>query len=310
VSETFADQELEQFIASFNALGLPAAAALGAEGLRAAAAKRVTTRPPGPSLDQVVDVTVPPLSTPARLYRPTGRACALVVFLHGGGWVFGDLETHDRCCRRLADYSGIAVLAVDYRLAPEQPWPAAVEDAVAALRWVASAPPELGPLSGAVAVAGDSAGGTTAALACLRLRDAGDAAMPQLQVLVYANSELAWSGGSMDTEGEGFGLAREDIEWFNSQWVPDRSRWRDPEVSPLYANLTGMPPAVVVTCEHDPLRDQGEAFAARLRDAGIPVTLRREAGMVHNFMLWDLISPACAAAADRVAADLADRLRA
>lgn len=112
----------------------------------------------------------------------------------------------------------------------------------------------------------------------------------------------------MLTEGHGYGLEVADIEWFNSQWVPDRSRWTDPRVSPLLdPDPVGLP-TVVVTCEHDPLRDQGEAYARKLADAGVPVTMRREPGMVHNFMLWDLVSPACAAAADRVADDVADAL--
>jgi acetyl esterase len=126
---------------------------------------------------------------------------------------------------------------------------------------------------------------------------------------VYANTDLTGSGASMDTEGHGYGLERDDIDWFNTQWVPDPDRRGDPGVSPLHApDLTGLPATLVVTCEHDPLRDQGEAFVRRLQEAGVPTRLRREAGMVHNFLLWDLASPACAAAGDRVADDLADLL--
>ncbi len=247
---------------------------------------------------------------PGRLYRPDARPTAIVVYLHGGGWVIGDLATHDRACRRLAATSGLAVLAVDYRRAPEHPFPAAVDDATAALRWVTTQPADLGPLNGRFAVAGDSAGGTSATLACLRLRDEGSDARPDVQVLLYANTDLAMSGPSVTEKGHGYGLERADIEWFNSQWVPDRNRWRDPDVSPLHApDLGRLPPAIIVTCEHDPLRDQGEAYATRLREAGTAVTLRREPGMVHNFMLWDLASPACAAAADQVAADVAAALR-
>ena len=114
----------------------------------------------------------------------------------------------------------------------------------------------------------------------------------------------------MHEKGHGYGLERADIEWFNSQWVPDRNRWRDADVSPLHApDLAGLPPALIVTCEHDPLRDQAEAYAARLKEAGTAVTLRREPGMVHNFMLWDLVSPSCAMAADRVAVDVAAALK-
>ena len=248
---------------------------------------------------------------PARVYRPAAWPLPLVVYLHGGGWTIGSLESHDRMCRRLADGSGAAVLAVDYRLAPEHPWPASVDDTVAALRWVASAPAELGEAPSVVAVAGDSAGGTLAALACLRLRDEYPAALPRLQVLLYANTDLTGAQPSMREKATGWGLDADAVRFFNSQWVPDQARWSDPGVSPLHApDLSGLPSALIVTAEHDPLRDESEAYARRLRDAGVEVELRREPGLIHNFMLLDEISPACAAAADRVAADLRARLNA
>jgi acetyl esterase len=308
VSE-FADQELAEFIAEFNALNLPPARLAGADALRAGTLARVATRPTGPEMDTIRDLTVSPLAVPTRLYRPTADPTGLVVYLHGGGWVIGDLETHDRALRRLAATAGVAVLGVDYRRAPEHPWPAAIDDAEAVMRWVAAGPTELGALSGRVAIAGDSAGGATATLVCLRLRDDGSDKMPDLQVLVYTSPDLAMSGESMDTKGHGYGLPRDDIDWFFSQWVPDRTMRLDGRVSPLRAeDLSGLPPTVLVSCEHDPLRDQGETLAARLHEAGVTVTLRREPGMVHNFLLWDLISPACAAAGDRIAADIAERL--
>lgn len=158
---------------------------------------------------------------------------------------------------------------------------------------------------GVTALVGDSAGGTVAALAALRTRGVRSLA-PDLMMLLYANTDLTASGGSMETNAHGFGLDIADVEWFNTQWVPDRSRWSEPDISPLMvADLSGTCPAIVVTCELDPLRDQAETFARRLVEAGVPVTTRREIGMVHNFMLWDLRSPACASAGDRVADDLA-----
>ena len=159
---------------------------------------------------------------------PPPGALPLVVYLHGGGWTIGSLESHDRMCRRLADGSGAAVLAIDYRLAPEHPWPASVDDTVAALRWVASAPAELGEAPSAVAVAGDSAGGTLAALACLRLRDEYPAALPRLQVLLYANTDLTGAQPSMREKAAGWGLDADTVRFFNSQWVPDQARWSDP----------------------------------------------------------------------------------
>lgn len=309
MTEPLADAALTAFIADFNGLQLPPASATGAAAMRAAAEGRAAARPKGPEMHAVLDVSVPPLDRPARLYRPTAAASALVLYLHGGGWVIGDLETHDRACRRLAASSGVSVLALDYRRAPEHPWPAAVDDAVAALRWIASHPVELEVTPRAVAIAGDSAGGTTAALACLRIRDEAPEAAPHAQLLIYANTDLSNSGASMHEQGHGYGLDVADIEWFNAQWVPNRAMLTDPRVSPLYGpDLAGLPAAIVITCEHDPLRDQAEAYAERLRRAGVRTTARREPGMVHNFVLWDTISPACAAAADRVAADLAAAL--
>ena len=310
MTDQLADPELATFLKDFYARGVPPAAQLGADAMRAGAAQRAAAKPPGPQLS-VTDLTAPPGGRRARLYRPAGAAPALLLFLHGGGFVIGDLDTHDRACRRLADRSGVPVLALDYRRAPEHPWPAAVDDVVAALRWIASRPTVLElPAGAAVAAGGDSAGGTLAALACLRLRGEDPAAVPAVQLLAYANTDLASSGGSMVSEGHGFGLEAADVEWYNAQWVPDPARRTDPRVSPLREpDLAGLPAAVVITCEHDPLRDQGEAYAGRLRAAGVAVRARREPGMVHNFLLWDTISPACAAAGDRVADDLAAALR-
>ena len=305
MTEHLADPELTVFISEFNALHLPPAAEAGAAAMRAASEQRTATRPKGPEMAAVRNFTVP-LGCPARLYRPTASTKALALYLHGGGWVIGDLDTHDRACRRLAATSGVSVLALDYRRAPEHPWPAAVDDAISTLQWIASQPAELQGTGSTVVIAGDSAGGTTAALACLRIRDEAPEAAPDAQLLIYANTDLGSSGGSMDEKGHGYGLDVADIDWFASQWVPDPAMLTDPHVSPLHTpDLAGVPTAIVITCEHDPLRDQGEAYARRLRQAGVPTSLRREPGMVHNFMLWDTISPACAAAADRVADDLA-----
>jgi acetyl esterase len=299
VPGSFADEQLAAYTAQ-------SAAALGERDvavLREAMVRRARARAPGPQLHAVRELQVG--GVPARLYRPLPGRAPLVVYLHGGGWTIGSLETHDRLCRRLAGGSGAAVLAIGYRLAPEHRWPASVDDTVAALRWAAAAPAELGEAPAAVAVAGDSAGGTLAALACLRLRDEDPAALPGLQLLLYANTDLTGAQPSMREKADGWGQDVTRIRFFNSQWVPDPARWRDPGVSPLHApDLSGLPAALIITAEHDPLRDESEAYASRLRDAGVAVELRREPGLTHNFMMLDDISPACAAAADRVAADL------
>jgi len=288
---------------------MPPPAAFDVAAMRDGAAQRARQRSRGPEMYAVSELRAGQIA--ARLYRPRGGRAPLVVYMHGGGWTIGGLEGQDRVCRRLADGSGAAVLAVDYRLAPEHPWPASVDDTVAALRWAASGPPELGPAPGAVAAAGHSAGGTLAALACLRLRDEDPAALPDLQVLLCANTDLTGAQPSMRQKAAGWGLDAEAIRFFNSQWVPDRTRWSDPGVSPLHApDLSGLPKALIVTAEHDPLRDESEAYAHRLRDAGVEVELRREPGLIHSFLMLDEVSPACAAAADRVAADLRTHVQA
>jgi acetyl esterase len=229
----------------------------------------------------------------------------LVLWLHGGGWTLGDVESYDRVCRRLAAGSGAAVLSLDYRLAPEHPWPASVDDTIAALRWISGAPEELGELTGRLAIAGDSAGATLSVLACLRVRDEAPAFLPQLQVLVYGNFDLSGSLPS-SAGGRAEGDAGADVErYLISQWVPEESRWQDPDVSPYFAeDLAGLPRTVVVSAERDALRDHSSAMARRLRDAGVDVELRQEPGLIHDFLQLDEISPACAAAGDRVAEDL------
>ena len=303
MSGLFADEQLAAFVAQ----PLTALAEFDVAAMREGIAQRARARSRGPEMQSVRELRIG--AVPARLYRPVAGRTPLVVYLHGGGWTIGSLESHDRMCRRLADGCGARVLAIGYRLAPEYPWPASVNDTVAALRWVASAPAELGEAPSAVAVAGDSAGGTLAALACLRLRDEYPAALPRLQALLYANTDLAGDWPSMREKATGWGLDAGMVRFFNSQWVPDQARWHDPGVSPLRApDLSGLPSALIVTAEHDPLRDESEAYARRLRDVGIEVELHREPGLIHNFMLLDEISPACAAAADRVAANLRSRL--
>lgn len=318
MTRIFADQQLEEFVTGLGSSFVPAAE-LGAQALRAASQDRARARPGGPALHVVRDVVVPGVGCPARWYLPSPRARSVLLFLHGGGWVIGDLETHDRVCRRLADRSGVAVLALDYRRAPEHPWPAAVQDVVGTVRWLAGVPGRLpaeltSDLPGGgddggwhVGIGGDSAGGTLAALACQRLVQEAPEALPRWQALLYANTDLSHPDvGSLREKAHGFGLDAADIRWFTAQWVPRPELLTDPLVSPAHApSLAGLPPALVVTAEHDPLRDQGESFAERLERAGVPTILRRERGMVHNFLLWDLVSPACAAAADRVADDVA-----
>jgi len=275
---------------------------------RAALDERAANKQPGPEMATVRDIEVEGLS--ARLYRPRPEPLPLVLYLHAGGWTVGSVAAADRLCRRLAATADAAVLSLEYRLAPEHPWPASIDDAVATMRWIAHGPAELDGL-GPWGALGDSAGGTLVTLACQRLRKEDPSALPAVQALVYANADLTGSHDSMRENAEGGGLDPKAIRWFNSQWVADEARWGDEGVSPLAAaDLTGMPPALIISAERDPLRDELEAYADRLGDAGNEVTARREPGMIHNFLGMDEASPAAAAAADRIAQELGDLLRA
>jgi acetyl esterase len=300
-----ADAELDAWLAIVREEPGPPARELGAEGLRDISAQRTATAPRGPELREVRDLQVPGQApVPARLYRSGPEPRPLVVFLHGGGFVFGGLESHDRLCRRLAHSAGVAVLAVDYRLAPEHPWPAAVDDAVGALRWAAEAGSELGGTGGAAAVAADSGGAVLAVLACLRVRGEGD---PRPSGLILANPhlDLTLSSPSVEEKGSGWGLEASAMRWFVDTWVPDGVDLDDGRVSPFHArDLRGLPPTVLVTSEHDPLRDEGASFADRLADAGVGCRYRCEPGLVHGFLTLDSTSPACAEAGERLFEDV------
>jgi acetyl esterase len=212
---------------------------------------------------------------PIRIYTPHDHPRGTFVFFHGGGWVVGNLDTHDVMCQAFAARTPCRVVAVDYRLAPENPYPAALVDAWAASAW------SLHTASGPVAVGGDSAGGTLAAVVGLRARDRG---FPlALQVLMYPVTDAAMDTRSYDEFADGYRLTRRSMEWYWGHYRGDADP-ADPELSPLRAaDLAGVAPAFVTTAEFDPLRDEGEAYAERLREAGVPVTLKRYDGLIHGF---------------------------
>jgi acetyl esterase len=220
---------------------------------------------------------------PARLYTPRGEGTPpLVVYFHGGGHVIGDLETHDQPCRYLAREIPAAVLSVAYRLGPEHPFPAAVDDALAAFRWAREKGAKLGADPARVAVAGDSAGANLAAVVA---QLATGAERPVFQALVYPVTDYSKNHRSYELFGEGFFLTREEMDWFRENYFSSAEERFDPRASPLLAeDLSGLPPAFIVTCGFDPLRDEGEAYAERLREAGVPAALRREADLVHGFV--------------------------
>jgi acetyl esterase len=228
---------------------------------------------PAPHVDSVEDHDAD--GVPVRVYRPAGGERAALVYLHGGGWVLGGLDSHGPLCQTLAARSGQAVVAVDYRLAPEHRYPAAVEDAWTAFRWVHERFDRL-------AVAGDSAGGHLSATVARRARDA-DLALA-LQALVYPATDYGceWPSHRRYTTGPAFHTA--EMQWFWKQFLDDPSRAHEPDCSPLRSDLSGVAPALVLTAEHDPLRDEGEAYAHALQAAGVPVTLHRYDGLIHGFL--------------------------
>jgi acetyl esterase len=228
----------------------------------------------------------------ARLYvpdraatpEPDERGDALLVFYHGGGFVVCDLDTHDNPCRFIAHHAGVRVLSVDYRLAPEHRFPAAFDDAVAAFRFAVAHAGELGVDPARIGVGGDSAGGNLAA-GVARVTAADNGPAPVLQVLLYPWLDLADKRASYRLFGEGFDLTDADLKWFTRLYVPEAASARDPHCSPSLADdIEGVAPAYVATAGFDPLRDEAEEYARRLRDAGVVVALRRHPGLIHGFL--------------------------
>ena len=240
----------------------------------------------------------------ARHYAPAGAPQPLLVYYHGGGFVAGDLDTHDGLCRRICRDADVHVLSVDYRLAPEHPFPAAVEDAMAAFRWAYAHAAALGAMPGKVAVGGDSAGGNLAAVVGQMTAAAGGPA-PCAQVLIYPPTDRTTTRPSLELFSDSFFLTRADIDWYHLQYTGSTIAQPDPAQNSLCAkNFSGLPPALVVTAGFDPLRDEGEAYADALRQAGVPVSLKRFDGLLHGFCSMQTISPACDAAVAEIVMDL------
>jgi acetyl esterase len=278
------DQQVKDFLAEVEASGEPPLWELEPAAARARNAEMRDVIGPGPEVALVEDFTIPAGagSIPARRYEPDGPV-GTILWLHGGGWVLGDLESHDAMCRILANSSGCRVIAIDYRLAPEHPFPAPLEDCWDALRWVGEHHRDA-PL----VVAGDSAGGNLAAVCALRARDRGGPALTA-QVLIYPVCDSAMDTPSYTERGEGpdLLLTASAMRWFWGLYLTDPALGSDPEASPLRAeDLSGLPPAIVVTAEYDPLRDEGLQYADRLEAAGVPVTRHHHDDMIHAFFSY------------------------
>jgi acetyl esterase len=249
---------------------------------------------------EVVELTIPgPL--PLRLYRPLGNTrTPVLLYFFGGGWVLGQIDTADGISRALANAAGVTVAVVGYRLAPEYPFPAAVDDCVAALDYVVAHAEELGIDPARVAVGGDSAGGNLAAGIALRARDHGPALAGQL--LIYPNTDQLADDASMREAEDPYLFNRHSVAWYRGHYLAEPGDAENPLASPLRAeSLVGLPPALVITAEFDPLRDQGESYADRLAQEGVSVRLQRFDGMAHGFFAMAGTLPAGRAAIELAA---------
>ena len=245
-----------------------------------------------------------------RVYTPEGDGpMPVIVYFHGGGWVLYELDTFNPICRDLANAAGAIVLAVAYRLAPEHPFPAAVDDAYATVCWVAENAAEIGGDGSRIAVAGDSAGGNLSTVMALRCRDEGGPALA-FQLVINPVTDCDLDTASYREFADGLFLTREQMRWYWDHYVPDPADRTHPWASPLRAtDLTGLPPAMVLTAENDPLRDEGEAYAARLAAAGVPTVARRVEGVIHGFMNLGNTTPKGAAAVAEAAAALREAFK-
>jgi len=300
------DPLIEKLLEELKAAGAKPPWDTTLEEIRAAQLKRLAWSGPPAPVRQCDDFSIPGPAgpIPVRIYGHEPAAPVLIWF-HGGGFVAGSIEAQDPVYRLLALRSGCTLLAVDYRLAPEHPFPAAVEDACAVLSWVTTHGRERGLDPARVAIGGDSAGANLATVAARRARDRG-AVVPRFQALVYPVTDATMSRESYNTFAEGYMLTRRHMEWYYAQYLPPGTDPRNPDVSPLFApSLAGLPPALVLTAEYDPLRDEGEVYAARLRDAGVDVSLTRCAGLIHGFFSMGGIVPA----AYRAVCDVARAVR-
>jgi acetyl esterase len=282
------DPQAAKLLELLKMLGLPPVEMLSPIAARAQVAPvRGVPQPVFRVADRQIPGSAGPL--PVRVYWPEPSQTQdapppVVVFFHGGGWVLCNLETHDAACRGLANAAECVVVAVDYRLAPEHKFPAAVEDAFAATKWVTEHAAELGVDPLRVVVAGDSAGGNLAAAVCLMAKELGGC-RPAYQVLIYPVTNYAFETASYRDNAEGYMLTRSAMIWFWDQYLARPEDGSHPYASPLRAaDLSGLPPALVLTAEYDPLRDEGEAYAVRLQAAGVAVQTRRYDGMIHGFL--------------------------
>jgi acetyl esterase len=285
------DPDLARLLELGRQAGKPPLEALSPEQARKAYALTWDIlQPPAQEVASVRDVQIQTEQAllGLRIYRGVGTdehdtlPCA--VYLHGGGWVIGNLDSHDRLCRQLANQAGICVVSVDYRLAPEHPYPAAIDDSAAAWRWVHSHCEHLRIDASRIGVAGDSAGGNLAAALCLVQREAGEP-LPGFQLLIYPATDMRAVAPSHTTNGQGYMLTSDSIAWYRGNYIADAAQWTDWRASPLLAaSHAGLPPALVLTAGFDPLRDEGLQYANALSAAGVPTQYVCFERQIHGFI--------------------------
>lgn len=287
------DPKVKQWLEEMAAAGLPAASETSPEEARRLYRERAAKQnaPPEPVASiENRKIPGPGGEIPIRVYRPQG-SCPFpaLLYFHGGGWVIGDLNTHQSPCCALANAARCVVVAVDYRLAPEHKFPAAAEDCYAATRWVSENAPTLNIDTSQIAVGGDSAGGNLAAAVSLMARDRGGPAM-FFQLLIYPVLNYNFETRSYQENATGYHLTQDIMIHYWKQYLRSDEDARNPYAAPLRAtSLKGLPSALVLTAEYDPLRDEGQSYAARLKEAGVPVTARNYEGLIHGFLAMSAV---------------------
>ncbi|HEY0603827.1 MAG TPA: alpha/beta hydrolase [Herpetosiphonaceae bacterium] len=283
------DPQMQAFLDQQAALGAPPIHKLTPEQVRSSSRLQLQQAALYYTPEQVAKIenrTIPAPSgeIPVRIYTPEGDGpFPLLVFFHGGGWVIGDLDSHDDLCRALTNAAGCVVFAVDYRLAPEHKFPAATEDCYAAAEWATEHTAELNADPSRVAVGGDSAGGNLAAVVAMMARDRGGPKL-SFQLLIYPATDFSTEFPSRQENAAGPILDTETMIWFRDHYLNGEADMTNPLASPLLASdFHGLPPALVITAEYDPLRDEGEAYAEKLKAADVPATVRRYDGLIHGF---------------------------
>ncbi len=307
------DPQARAVLDQLAALGDPPLGTVTPEETRRTMTARRAAMPPGEPVAKTEDRVIPgPAgSIPVRVYTPQGAGpFSVVVYFHGGGWVIGDIESHDASVRALTNRSGCVIVSVDYRLAPEHKFPAAADDCFAATQWAAAHAAEFGGDAARLAVGGDSAGGNLAAVVALMAKERGDPHIA-FQLLIYPVTDYNLDTASYKANAEGYLLTRDAMVWFWNHYLNTAAEGKNPIASPLQASdLTGLPPALVITAEYDPLRDEGEAYAKRLEAAGVRVICTRYEGMIHGFFGMHLLIDKAREALDQAATALRTALAA